>query len=113
MLEQNKIESPADASSALFDKIPGWIDSATATAQASLSDPTVMAFGTLCVAGVVTTTIGGPRVVRKAAIAARTDPSDLYIGDRDGGKIFGKLPVSLAWDDRRTGMRITGPTGSG
>ena len=113
MLAQNDINSPADASSALFDKIPGWINSATASAEAAASSPTVMAVGTLCVAGLVTTTIGGPRVVRKAAIAARTDPSDLYIGDRDGGKLFGKLPVRLAWEDRCTGVRITGPPGSG
>lgn len=114
ILEKNDIQSPADASSAFFNKIlPGWIDSATAMAQSAASDPAVMAAGTLCVAGLVTTTVGGPRVVRKAAIAARTDPSDLYIGDRDGGKLFGKLPVRLTWADRCAGFRITGPTKSG
>lgn len=113
MSSQDEIRSPADASSALFDKVPVWIDAARASAESAASDPTVMAVGTLCVAGLITTTIGGPRVVRKAAIAARTDPSDLYIGTRDGGKLFGKLPVGLTWADRSTGMRITGPTGSG
>lgn len=112
-LARNDIESPADAGSAFFDKVPAWIDSATAMAESAASDPMIMAVGTLCVAGLVTITIGGPRVLRQAAGAVRSDPSDLYVGDRDGGKLFGKLPGRLAWPDRCTGVRITGPTGSG
>ncbi|MDN5698335.1 MAG: hypothetical protein L0G70_10230, partial [Rubrobacter sp.] len=113
VLEKNDIQSPADAGSAFFDKVPAWIDSATAMAESAASNPMVMAVGTLCVAGLVTTTIGGPRVLRQAAGAVCSDPSDLYVGARDGGKLFGKLPVRLGWEDRCTGFRITGPTGSG
>lgn len=113
MLANNEIKSPADAGSALFDKIPTWIDSGKAMAESAVSDPVLMSVGTLCVAGLVTTTVGGPRVVRKAASALSSDPSDLYIGERDGGKLLGSLPIRLPWADRCTGIRITGPPGSG
>ncbi|WP_047865437.1 type IV secretory system conjugative DNA transfer family protein [Rubrobacter aplysinae] len=106
-------ESRSEWGTTLAEKIPEWADTVRGLPEAALSNPGMMAVLGVCAAGLVSTAIGGPRVLRKATSAAFSDPSDLYVGDRDGGTFAGRLPVRLGWLDRRTGMRVIGPTGSG
>jgi hypothetical protein len=98
----------------LAHKIPHWIDTAQGLPQEVLSHPEWIAGSGVGVAALAGATVATPRLARKGIRALTADPTDLVVGHSLQASVFaGRPPVRLRWADRRTGMRITGPTGSG